>query len=69
MFYRKNLPAWERACRIFVGLALICAAVLLPLGNLWMWIAVGAGVIAACTGFIGFCPMCAMVGRKPQSGQ
>jgi DUF2892 family protein len=35
----------------------------LPAGLLGYAIAAG-GVIAILTGFFGFCPMCAMVGRK-----
>jgi hypothetical protein len=67
MFYRKNLPGWERAMRIIAGLALIA----------WGWLAfqatplgyaiVASGVTAIVTGFFGFCPMCAMVRRKLQS--
>ncbi|MBI5323145.1 DUF2892 domain-containing protein [Bradyrhizobium sp.] len=63
MFYRKNLPGWERAIRVIAGLALIA----------WGWLgspamppgfAIAAGVAVILTGFFGFCPMCAMVGRK-----
>ena len=64
MFYRKNLPAWERAMRVIAGIVLIA----------WGWLAfpatplgyavVAGGVTAIVTGFFGFCPMCAMVGRK-----
>jgi hypothetical protein len=32
----------------------------LPLG----YLVAGAGGVTAMTGFIGFCPMCAMVGRR-----
>lgn len=63
MFYVKNVPNWERVLRIVMGLmALAFAAV--------SWgapIAMGAGImgaILAMTGLLGFCPMCAMVGRK-----
>lgn len=64
MFYVKNIPNWERAVRLVVGvLALVFA------GMNWgsSGLAVGAsmlGAIAAITGLIGFCPMCAMAGRK-----
>lgn len=64
MFFQKNLPGIERAIRIVIGLCLICMGLMFA-PEAWMkWTALGAGVIAACTGFIGFCPMCAMVGRK-----
>ena len=68
MFYAKNLPAWERAVRIVLGLAgLIYAALNLGTSTL----AVGVGITAATlalTGLFGFCPMCAMVGRKLDQG-
>ena len=64
MFYRKNLPGWERATRVIAGIALIAwgwlAFPVMPLG----YAIVAAGVTAIVTGFFGFCPMCAMVGRK-----
>jgi hypothetical protein len=64
MFYRKNLPGWERAMRVIAGLVLIgwgwLALPATPLG----YAIVAGGVTAIVTGFFGFCPMCAMVGRK-----
>lgn len=64
MLYVKNVPNWERALRIAMGLmALAFAAMNWGTSNL----AVGAGVmgaVLAVTGLVGFCPMCAMVGRK-----
>lgn len=69
MFYAKNLPAWERTLRVVVGLAgLVYAALNLGTSPL----AVGVGVTAATlaiTGLFGFCPMCAMVGRKLDQGR
>lgn len=66
MIYVKNLPAWERWARgIFgISLAMFGATALWssPIG----WVLMGSGVIALSTGFVGFCPMCAMVGRKPR---
>jgi hypothetical protein len=63
MFYRKNLPGWERAMRVIAGLAMIAWGLLgsgMPLG----YVIAGSGAVAILTGFFGFCPMCAMVGRK-----
>jgi hypothetical protein len=63
MFYAKNVPGWERIVRIVIGVMALAFAAM-------SWgspIAVGAGVMGAVlsmTGLIGFCPMCAMVGRK-----
>ena len=64
MFYRKNLPTWERVLRTAVGVATMAYGALAlpaaPLGYLIM----ATGATAILTGFVGFCPMCAMVGRK-----
>lgn len=69
MFYVKNVPNWERILRLIMGL--------MGLGYVAMnWqgsgLAIGVGLMAAMlatTGLIGFCPMCAMVGRKLDKGQ
>jgi hypothetical protein len=67
MFYTKNLPAWERALRVIAGLAMIACGLLGLPGTMIGYVVAGAGVIAILTGFVGFCPMCAMVGRKLKS--
>ncbi len=68
MFYVKNVPNWERVLRIIMGvMALVFAAINWGTSNL----AVGAGIMGtllAMTGLVGFCPMCAMVGRKLDKG-
>jgi hypothetical protein len=67
MFYRKNLPGWERAVRVAGGAAMIACGLLglsgMPIG----YLIACAGVVTALTGFVGFCPMCARVGRKLSS--
>jgi DUF2892 family protein len=61
MFYRKNLPGWERAMRSVAGVGMIAYGLLgMPAG----YLIAGTGVVAIATGFFGFCPMCAMVGRR-----
>ncbi len=64
MLYVKNVANWERVIRLIAGvLALVFAAMNWGSSAL----AVGAGVVGAIlalTGLVGFCPMCAMVGRK-----
>ncbi len=64
MIYAKNVPNWERALRVVMGLMFLGYAA-------YSWgtsgIAVGIGItgaIFALTGLVGFCPMCTMVGRK-----
>jgi DUF2892 family protein len=64
MIFRKNLPGWERTMRVVLGAIMIeYGLVGLPAGPFGYAIAAGGG-IAIITGFFGFCPMCAMVGRK-----
>lgn len=68
MFYVKNVPHWERVLRIVMGLMALAFA-----GMNWggSSLAIGAGVMGAVlsmTGLFGFCPMCAMVGRKLDKG-
>lgn len=64
MFYVKNVPTWERIARIVIP---ICPAILgvqyFGFGAAGIAIVVSAVGIAL-TGVVGFCPMCAMVGRK-----
>ena len=63
MFYSKNVPAWERAMLIVMGLAALGFAVAGWLSPLAV-IAGLTGATLAMTGLIGFCPMCALAGRK-----
>lgn len=64
MFYRKNVPSFERLLRIGAGALAAAVALFFPLSNMLAWLAVAGGVMLAGTGFIGFCPMCALLGRK-----
>lgn len=64
MFYAKNVPNWERVLRVIMGLMSLGYAVMNWGGS---GLAVGLGIMGAMlamTGLVGFCPMCAMVGRK-----
>ncbi|MFS2036107.1 YgaP-like transmembrane domain [Polaromonas sp. CT11-55] len=64
-FLQRNLPAWERALRLGGALLLACAGLLwLPAG--WpMALALAGAAGLGLTGVAGFCPACALVGRKP----
>ncbi len=63
--YVKNVPNWERAIRIVLALAVIAGGLALAATPLnWMLAAAGAGF--GLTGVVGFCPACALVGRKLQ---
>jgi len=64
MFYRKNLPGWERAMRTIGGIGMIAYGLSGLSGTTPGYLLAGAGAVAIATGFLGFCPMCAMVGRR-----
>ena len=64
MFFQKNLPMWERAVRVCAGLLIGAAGFYFAAEPVIVWLTVAAGAVFAGTGFVGFCPMCAMAGRK-----
>ncbi len=64
MFYAKNLPGWERSVRTIGGVGMIGYGLIGLSGTMAGYLIAGGGVVAIATGFFGFCPMCAMVGRK-----
>lgn len=65
MLYLKNVPGWERFVRILAGVILAAAGVVMFKLTLWGYVLAASGMGFALTGFVGFCPMCAMIGRKP----
>ncbi len=65
MFYAKNLPVWERLLRTGGGMVMAIYAISGQEGA-FMWLLSAAGVGIALSGLIGFCPMCAMAGRRLQ---
>lgn len=62
---QKNLPWWERLLRLTVGAVLVAAALALQLEHITLWLAIAAAATLALTAFVGFCPACAMFGRRP----
>ena len=68
MLYRKNVGSKESLARMLGG-ALIVACSLTQIGTtpLGLVLAV-SGVFTVLTGVFGFCPACAMAGRKPFGG-
>ena len=64
MLYQKNLPSWERVLRVIIGLSVAVAGMILLRPMLWGYIAAASGAGIVLTGFVGFCPMCALVGRR-----
>lgn len=67
MFYSKNVPAWERMLRAAMG-AIALGFALYSWGSPIALVAGLTGATLALTGLIGFCPMCALAGRKRIKG-
>ena len=64
MIYRKNMGTKESIARVVSG-SLIVACSLALAGTTPLGLAsAGTGLFTALTGLFGFCPACAMVGRK-----
>ncbi|MES2938742.1 MAG: DUF2892 domain-containing protein [Pseudomonadota bacterium] len=68
MWYRKNMGPKERMLRLAAGGAAVAIGFtqfgFTPLG----WLLAGSGVAGVLTGMVGFCPACALAGRKPVEG-
>ena len=62
--FKRNVPGWERTLRAACGAAMLVAATVLPLTGWPMWavVAGGAGLLASAA--MGFCPACAIAGRR-----
>jgi Protein of unknown function (DUF2892) len=67
MLYVKNVPAAERVIRVLMGVGLLVAAVLWFGPGAKGWVVGAMGMMAAITGLFGWCPMCAMAGRRTDS--
>ncbi|RQP21673.1 YgaP family membrane protein [Piscinibacter terrae] len=63
MWYAKNLPVWERALRFIAALLMGLGAWRMGAGPV-AFALVASAVITVVTALVGFCPMCAMVGRR-----
>jgi len=66
MFYlKRNLPNWERGLRIAMGIAVggaIAGGVFSA--GLVTGLAIATAATLVLTSLVGFCPACAMVGRR-----
>ena len=60
-FYRNNIGSTQQVVRIVLGAAAVVAGMAFLPGP-WNWLAAASGIGMALTGFIGWCPACAMAG-------
>lgn len=66
MFYlKRNLPLAERAARLALAAAALIAAYVWSDLPLLAWAAGLTACMLAGTAMVGFCPACALLGRKP----
>ncbi|MBO9680620.1 YgaP-like transmembrane domain [Paenacidovorax monticola] len=64
MLYRKNVGRTEAIARALAGALLIAAGLWWLRTSPWGWAALATGATALATGWIGFCPACALLGRR-----
>ena len=69
MIYPKNVPDFERALRILFGVGLVVFVIVSPIAisPLVSILALATATFTIVTGFIGWSPACAMMGRKLKS--
>jgi hypothetical protein len=67
-FYVKNVPNGERVVRVLAASALVGYA-LGWLAAPWSFVVAGSAAGFALTGLVGFCPACALVGRRLRAPQ
>jgi hypothetical protein len=63
--FLRNVPTIERIIRVLLGLGLLAGALLWFGSTKLGWLVGASGLIASLTGLLGWCPMCALGGRKP----
>jgi hypothetical protein len=61
--YVKNVPPAERTLRLLVSAVVVLLA-LVYLADPWRPIVAASGAGFALTGVLGFCPACALIGRR-----
>lgn len=64
MFYRKNIRAWEQIVRIVMGIAMVAYGLIAMAGTTAGYGLAAMGLMIGMTGVFGYCPACAMMGRK-----
>ncbi len=64
MNLHRNVPGWERVVRVVLGLGAAVGGVIWAFSAGWLgWAVAASGLAFAVTGVVGWCPLCAAVGR------
>ena len=66
MFYTNNLPAWERVARVVAGIVMALCGFMGPglTGTAVGLVVAAAGGMTLLSAIFGFCPACALAGRR-----
>jgi hypothetical protein len=64
MVFKRNVPGWERLLRAALGIVLLLAAFAVPMQAWLAWVLSGSGIGALASALMGFCPACALAGRR-----
>lgn len=64
MIYRKNVAGWEQILRLVAGAGMIACGLIGLAGNPVGYLVAVVGVVTGLTGIVGYCPACAMAGRR-----
>ena len=67
MLYRKNVYRWEQWSRVVLGLAMAGLGLTFA-GGIAGYLIAATGLGIAATGIIGWCPACALIGRRLKDG-
>jgi hypothetical protein len=62
--FERNLPNWERAVRGLAGIALIAFTLMAGWNGWWLAAGVTGGIVMLWMAGYGFCPACALAGRR-----
>lgn len=64
MIYRKNIYRWEQWARVGLGVTAVIGGLYFVPVSVFGYAALGVGVVMVTTGLLGWCPACALVGRR-----
>lgn len=64
MSFKRNIPGWERAVRAALGIGLLAVVWIMPLTGLVGWVVGLSGAGMMLSSMVGFCPACALAGRR-----